>query len=963
MAYAFDKDVKTLFGEACAALSQKRKAFARKLTADDLKRLEGLSGKIERLWRRHAAELAQLRAETTDDFPVYGQERGAQLGLELSYAEKNARVEDCRRGDGTANSGAWSRLVLAMDYWCSLWFWPLEKADEFPSLDEFWCDLDLMLSSAVLDTADEDDCILLDAGETIPEDEGGRVLEGALERAVPRIAIVREVAAAQRFFHWEVDFADIFLPKKGARRGFDLTFGNPPWRVPSWNSGNVIGDFLPVVQFRGEKAAALQKRLLEEVDGKTLLDRRPEIKKAWLSEYVETAGTQAFFASSTLYGVLDGCRTDLFKAFLPIVWAHAATDGVTGLLHPVTSLTETKGVALRKASYERLRYFFRFQNYELLFEDVDGHVEFSVAVYGAPRKVSFTAVMQVLHPCTLDESLNDRVGAGPIPSGKTETGARDVRGHKERVIHIDEAKMADLGRLFDDHTSAPVLPNLFAQPILDTLVKMAKLRRRVGLLAEEKVISSIWNETTSVQNGTIKDLPAMATATPPEAEPAILNGPHIFVGSPLFQTPKNPCTSRAEWLNLDLVTLPDDYRARTKYVRACSEDEYTKRQRVCSWDGKPFDRHWRVGYREMVRPTHERTLRAALMPPGVGHVFTIHSLASVDSDVLMSVLASFASLPMDALVRQLGKPHLQPSLINTLPLLRYGARTDAAFVRALALNYLTRTYAPFWEEQFKDVFRADEWTRTDDAALDPYFFRNLTRAWRRENALRYDLARRQALVEIDVLTAQVMGLTLDELLTLYRLRFDVMRGYEEDTWYDARGRIVYTSSKGLKGVGMPRKASASDADEGTFWTLDGKACPRGLGFEDVREKPAGTRVTKTFRDYTRRDEGFVETTIEYVAPFTKRDREDDYREAWRVFNERFGEVDVETLQAPTPEELARLAKADPSSDDEGEAGEAPAKKPRRRASAAADKPAGARSRKRDAATRTAALPGFEEDDL
>ena len=119
---------------------------------------------------------------------------------------------------------------------------------------------------------------------------------------------------------------------------------------------------------------------------------------------------------------------------------------------------------------------------------------------------------------------------------------------------------------------------------------------------------------------------------------------------------------------------------------------------------------------------------------------------------------------------------------------------------------------------------------------------------------------------MDVLVAKALGLTLNELKTIYRIQFPVLQQYEMDTWYDKNGRIVFTNNRGLSGVGVDRKT----------WE------------NDVMDMSAGQMYSQKTIDSTIPGDP-MERTIEYVAPFTRCDREKDYETAWKFFEKKYKE--------------------------------------------------------------------------
>ena len=144
-------------------------------------------------------------------------------------------------------------------------------------------------------------------------------------------------------------------------------------------------------------------------------------------------------------------------------------------------------------------------------------------------------------------------------------------------------------------------------------------------------------------------------------------------------------------------------------------------------------------------------------------------------------------------------------------------------------------------------------------------FTRLSNTWNETYPARDDYMRHQLLVEIDVLTAMALGISLSQLKTIYRIQFPVHQNYESDTWYDVNGRIVFTNNKSLVGVGVTRTE-----------------------FErEMKDAPAGKRFTQIITDNTMPG-GPIERTVEYVAPFTRCDREKDYETAWKFFEKKYG---------------------------------------------------------------------------
>ncbi len=143
-------------------------------------------------------------------------------------------------------SPAYRSLKTAMDLWCACWFWPADDLEHAP----------------------------LPTSMAAPPEETR--------------AIAARVAARKRFFHWELEFPDVF---RAPGSGFDAMVGNPPWDIAKPNSMEFFSNIDPLYRSYG-KQEALRYQTAYFLD--------EEIERAWLdynADFRAQSNAMGYFAS------------------------------------------------------------------------------------------------------------------------------------------------------------------------------------------------------------------------------------------------------------------------------------------------------------------------------------------------------------------------------------------------------------------------------------------------------------------------------------------------------------------------------------------------------------------------------------------------------------------------------------------------------------------------------------------
>jgi len=418
-----DKVVKQMAGDGIKTINEWRKEFTEPFSKNEIDQLKNLSDAADKLWKKHVDMQRHIDQRTTDPLYVFGQKAPKDKKQPNTTEVKDRIYHQEMFSKNVRNSSPFRRLKLVMDYWCALWFWPIDKADLLPGRSEFLFDLTLVLEGNLYDMVEKGQLPIFP--DTQPKqlslsmlDELGYVNVDKLCEENARFGLVKELSERYRFLHWELQFAQLFE----SRGGFDLVLGNPPWIKVEWNEGGVLGDAEPLFVLRKLSASALAEKRDEALEKHNLME-------TYLNTFEDADATQNFLNGLQNYPQLKGMQTNLYKCFLPQAWMITRQDsGVSGFLHPEGIYDDPKGGGFRQEVYPRLRYHFQFQNELKLFPEVDHHAKFSINIFAhdPDRRVSFMHLANLYAPSTIDKCF-EHSGHGPVPGIKDDDGCANLK--------------------------------------------------------------------------------------------------------------------------------------------------------------------------------------------------------------------------------------------------------------------------------------------------------------------------------------------------------------------------------------------------------------------------------------------------------------------------------------------------------------------------------------------------------
>ena len=843
---------------------------------DEIEQLLRLSEEVDKLFDLVADQLAKARQESNEELSVWPDQK-SNSSKRSDHSIKQKQLEELTGASSSSYDLPYKRLKTVMDAWCALWLWPLDKSYLLPSRRDFIHGISaVLLGNVGIDgTVDVPEvkyfprhqASMIGQNEFVyhlgnpekippPNEKRGLIHETNIETLVEVeqwIVVANAVSNRETFTHFELYFADIMR----YRGGFDLIVGNPPWIKPTWNARQVLTAIDPV-HF---SLTAVQER-------STINSLSKVQQTEFVGEFAVSRGVISFTGDEKNMPFIGRGQNNLYKCFIDLSFRVISNKGYIGLIHQDGHLSDTKAGNFRQHWYSRVVKHYEFMNKinKKNFSEVDSHVNFSLNIYrGRESDISFIQITNLFLPSQIDESFSSTVDY-KLPSMRRANGNFDTRGHPDRVVRIEEPQLSFMKSLCESttaHTSQSRFVQCYSVNNLRVFDKLSKFPSMDTVNKDSWYLSSLWDETLDRQKEIIK----RQTQFVDESE-SIIQGPFFHVGNPFYKTPNEGCNSNQDYAELDLPNLPENYFPRCNYGVGTDINTYRRRIPRSRFDNnKKHTDYYRVALRGMISLNGERRLIGAMIPPDTAHVNSVKSVAFEEERKLLNFHSLVLSIVPDFLVKAKNRNGL---FFSDVAQFRWVDLCDTALHRGLRLACLTNHYSGLWNRH-AEALGPLPWSSDDDRlSLDGGY--SAGDKWNRHVGLRTEYSRRMALVEIDVLVAQSFDLSLDEFIEIYRVYFPVLEAIEKNTFYDIYGRIVWTSNGGLNNIGWRTERNKKPSQ--SLWLKK---------LEEMNKRPVEEQVLSCKVVDTTLPEGPREVERAFYGPFTKCDRVEDYKRAWKHF--------------------------------------------------------------------------------
>ncbi len=243
---------------------------------------------------------------------------------------------------------------LQADAWCAAFVWPLESGMPLPP------------TSAVV--------------RSIATQQGSYP---------DTIATVNALAHQYRFFHWHLEFPEVFLGQgatgdQGWAGGFTCVLGNPPWEHVELKEQEFFASRDPEI---AEAAGAKRKKLIA-----ALASSDPALDKAYRETKREIDGLR-HFAASGRFPLTGRGRIKTDPIFAELFRMLTAPEGRTGIIVPTGIATDATTQYFFKdlVQSKTLAALYDFENAKPLFEGVHRSFKFCLLTMTGRRETADAA--------------------------------------------------------------------------------------------------------------------------------------------------------------------------------------------------------------------------------------------------------------------------------------------------------------------------------------------------------------------------------------------------------------------------------------------------------------------------------------------------------------------------------------------------------------------------------------------